>query len=49
MGFSPQQVDAMSVWQYVAAVEGYQKAHDPKGDGKLAPDEVDDIAEWLGI
>lgn len=33
MGFSPQQVRAMSLWQYMAAVDGYARAHGSGGAG----------------
>lgn len=42
MGFSPAQVDQMSMWEFIACVEGWNKAH---GSSKPAPpseDEFDD-------
>lgn len=46
MGFSPQEVNAMSVWQFMAAVDGYVKAHSQE-DGTLSEKEKDDVWEWL--
>ncbi len=46
MGFTPQQVNEMSVWQFMAAVDGYVKANSAD-DGKLDGKEIDDIWEWL--
>ena len=47
MGFSPQQVDAMSMWQFMAAVEGWARAHDPDAAGKLSASEKDDLWEMV--
>lgn len=33
MGFSPQQVDHMSVWQFAAALDGWRVAHGGKEAG----------------
>jgi len=44
MGFSPQQVDAMSVWQFLAAAEGFMAGND---DGALTAKEVDELWEWV--
>lgn len=33
MGFTPQQVGAMSLWQYMAVVDGYSRAHSGGGGG----------------
>jgi hypothetical protein len=34
MGFTPQEVNAMSPWQWAAAADGYRTAHgDPKDRG----------------
>lgn len=49
LGFSPQQVDAMSMWQFMAAVEGYAAAHNPKKPGSLSESDKDELAAWLGI
>jgi hypothetical protein len=47
MGFSPQQVDRMSVWQFMAALEGFVSAHDPDGEKRLTEGEKDDLWQWL--
>ena len=47
LGFSPGQVDAMSVWQYLAALDGYNRANDPDSDKKLSDKEQDELFEWI--
>jgi hypothetical protein len=37
----------MSVWQFLAAVEGYRQAHDPDAGKELSSQEVDDLWDWL--
>ncbi|UOK70192.1 hypothetical protein [Ancylobacter polymorphus] len=49
MGFTPQQIDGMSMWQFMASVEGFAQAHDPDARSKLSEAEKDDLADWLGI
>ena len=49
MGFSPREVDAMSMWQFQAALEGYLKANTAEDAGALSDAEKNDLAEWLGI
>lgn len=49
MGFTPREVGQMSVWQYMAALEGYIAANTPEDDKGLTKAEEDDLAEWLGI
>jgi len=39
----------MSVWQYVAAIEGYIAANSPDDDKGLTRKEEDELAEWLGV
>jgi hypothetical protein len=34
------------MWQFMAAVEGYVKAHTPD-DGNLTDSEINDVWEWL--
>lgn len=48
IGFSPQQINEMSMWQFMAAVDGYVQANTPD-DGALSPKEKDELADWLGI
>jgi len=46
IGFSPQQVNEMSLWQYMAAVEGYVKIKSPD-KGELTTAEKDELWDWL--
>jgi hypothetical protein len=45
MGYSPQQVNAMSMWQFTAAVDGYVKANG--GEDKMSSAEADELWNWL--
>lgn len=45
MGFTPQQVGAMSFWQFMACADGFARAHQP--DGPAASDEDLDAAADL--
>lgn len=36
----------MTFWQFLAAVDGYMKAH-ATDDGKLSSSEIDDLWEWM--
>jgi hypothetical protein len=47
MGFTPQQVNEMSIWQFMAAVEGYAKHHSPDGDKQLTSKEKDELWDWI--
>lgn len=48
MGFTPQQVDAMTVWQFFAAIDGYVKANGGGGkEGALSDTEKDEIWDWM--
>jgi len=50
MNFDARQIDAMSLWEFVASSEGYRKAHageDDKGRPPT-PDEHDDRVARLG-
>jgi len=46
MGFTPQEVDQMSVWKFLAAWEGYVKANSPEDNG-LSTSEVDELWDWI--
>lgn len=37
----------MSIWQFLAAVDGYVKANSQEKPGKLGNDEKDEIWGWL--
>lgn len=47
MGFSPQQVDAMSIWQWQSAVNGYIEANTPREGAKLSDAEADELFDWI--
>lgn len=47
MGFTPQQVNDMSMWQFFAALNGYIAANTPKGSEKLSEKEADDLFAWI--
>lgn len=47
MGFSPQQVRAMSPFQYMAVVEGWIAAHDPDDGKTLTGVETETLWQWL--
>lgn len=50
MGFTPAQVDEMTMWQFAACVEGYNRAH---GDNKPQPPSEEEfdtaLAEWENV
>ena len=37
----------MSVWQYVAAVEGFANANDPDADKRLSEADATALFEWV--
>lgn len=45
MGFTPQEVDRMSLFQWRASVEGFVRANSP-GE-KLSEREADELFDWL--
>jgi hypothetical protein len=48
MGIGKRDIDAMSLWEFGATVEGYERAHNPEGDkGALTDQEADAIGAWL--
>lgn len=47
MGFTPQQIDQMSMWQFFAALNGYIAANTPKDSNKLTESEADDLFDWI--
>lgn len=47
MGYSPQQIDAMSLWQYTAVVDGFIRANDPKSNDRLSESEKDDLFGFI--
>lgn len=46
MGFSPEAVGDLSLWQFAAAVEGYVDANS-QDDGALSNQEVEDLWSWI--
>lgn len=47
MGFTPQQVGQMSMWQFFAALNGFIAANTSKDGNKLSESEADDLFEWI--
>ncbi|QFT69603.1 hypothetical protein FIU93_22650 [Labrenzia sp. THAF35] len=47
MGFTPQQVNQMSMWQYMAALDGYIRANSPDDQSRLSDKEADEIFAWM--
>ena len=48
MGFTPQQVNLMSLYQFQAAIDGYVEAHSSdEGTGKLSENDVNEIWDWM--
>jgi hypothetical protein len=37
----------MSIWQFMAAIDGYAKAHDPESGKGLTKAEEDDLWAWV--
>jgi hypothetical protein len=46
MGFTPQQVNAMSIWQFMAVCDGFSKSRD-NAKGKISGSEVDELWAWI--
>ena len=49
MGFTPAQIDEMSVWEFDAVVNGYIEANTPEGANKvtLTDEETEDILKAI--
>lgn len=45
MSFTPQQINEMSMWQFLAAVDGYVRAQG--GEDKMSSKEADELYAWL--
>ena len=43
MGFSPREVRKMSLWQFMAALDGYIAANSPDADKRLTAQEEDEL------
>lgn len=37
----------MSLWQFMAAANGYAAAHNPKAANELDSDEIDELGKWI--
>lgn len=37
----------MSIWEFMAEVDGFVKANTPEDPGKLSKKEADDLWDWL--
>lgn len=46
MGFSPVEVDQMSMWQLLVTIEGWAEAR-AATEGGISPQEADDLWQWL--
>jgi len=44
MGFTPEQINAMSIWQYMACVDGYIEANSSEDSRGMAKSEYDAVA-----
>lgn len=47
MHFTPQQMRAMSLFDYLASLDGFSAVNNPEADGKLTEGEKDELWEWL--
>lgn len=47
MGFTPQDVRAMSLWQYMAAVDGYSRAHSGGGANGMDDKTFDELSAMV--
>lgn len=48
MGFTPQQVNAMSIWQFLAAADGYIQANTSESQkNKLSESEQAELFDWV--
>lgn len=47
MGLSPQEVLGLSIFEYLAALDGFAQANDQEGDRTLSQSEKDDLWEYI--
>lgn len=47
MGFSPDQVKAMSLWEFAAVTNGFARQHSQDSGPRLTEDEKADLVEWI--
>jgi hypothetical protein len=47
MGFPPSAAREMSMWQYMAALDGWISANSVDGDKQISAEEADDLWGWI--
>jgi hypothetical protein len=47
MGFTPQQINQMTPWQFEACLHGFLAANTPKSANKLTENEAEELFAWL--
>ncbi|HEV2552713.1 MAG TPA: hypothetical protein VGV17_03000 [Bosea sp. (in: a-proteobacteria)] len=47
MGFTPQQIGAMSLWQFMACADGYARSKDPAAAKRSNDDTLDGVEAML--
>lgn len=47
MGYTPQDIKGMSIWEYMAALDGFNQANDPDAEKRLSGEEKDELWAWL--
>lgn len=47
MGFPPSEAKKMSVFEYLAALDGFAEANNPEAAGKLSDAEKDELWEFI--
>lgn len=48
MGLTPRDVDAMSLWEFMAVCDAFNAAHGGKAADALSPDEADELIGLIG-
>jgi hypothetical protein len=47
LGFTPRQVDEMTLWEFAAICDGYAKANNPDYKDSMSDSEFDEIVDFL--
>lgn len=47
MGWGVAEARTVSLWQFLAAWEGFIQANSPEEEKKLSPKEVDELWDWI--
>lgn len=47
MGFSPTEIGAMSLWQFTACMDGWNRHHGAKDNAAMTPDDFEAAAAAL--